>query len=224
LWKRYIKKKDKESVYNVDKLIANSYFVKNVFKKEYNRDTDVIYPPIDINKFKNKNPENFFLSVQRFSAQKRIEIQVEIFKRLPAERLIILGSIDDYHYFEKIKENSPLNVEFISYDDELVELYSKCKGVIQTGKGEPFGIVPIEAMASGKPCIAVNEGGYKETIINKKTGLLIDPPYIDNFVKAIEKFDNYSFDPKNCQERAMEFSEEVFIEKIKEVVSRVLVK
>jgi glycosyltransferase involved in cell wall biosynthesis len=163
LWKEYIKIKDKESAYNVDKLIANSSYVKDVFKKEYNREADVIYPPIDTSKFKNKNPEDFFLSVQRFSAQKRIDMQVEIFKRLPSERIIIHGLIDDYLYFEKIKENSPLNVEFISYDDQLIELYSRCKGVIQTGKGESFGIVPIEAMASGKPCIAVNEGGFKET-------------------------------------------------------------
>jgi hypothetical protein len=119
---------------------------------------------------------------------------------------------------KKLKQVKPLN------DDELVDLYSKCKGVIQTGKEEPLGIVPIEAMASGKPCIAVNEGGYKETIINKKTGLLIDPPYVDNFIKAIEIFNNYSFDPEDCRERAMEFSEEVFIGKIKEVANRVLIK
>jgi glycosyltransferase involved in cell wall biosynthesis len=223
LWTKYIKKMDKESAWGVDKLIANSYFVKNVFQKIYGRNADVIYPPVNIKKFRKQNPENFFLSVQRFSPQKRIELQVDIFKKLPEERLIILGPIEDYSYFEKIKENSPLNVEFISSDSKLIEMYSKCKGVIQTGKGEPFGLVPVEAMASGKPCMAVNEGGFMETILNEKTGLLIDPPYIDNFMNAIQKFDNYSFDPKVCQERAMEFSEELFIKKIKSEVDSVLI-
>jgi glycosyltransferase involved in cell wall biosynthesis len=225
-WLKYIKKLDYESAEMVSCLIPNSVYVKNIFEECYapKKISDVVYPPIDCNKFMNKKSENFYLSVQRISQQKRIELQIEVFTKLDNENLIILGVVDDKEYFNRLSQAATNNINFITdvNDEKISELYSKCKSVIQTGKGEPFGIVPIEAMASGKPCIAVNEGGFKETIIDNETGLLIDRPYVDNFVDAIKNFDSYSFNPEVCQKRAMLFSEKAFIEKINSIVNSIL--
>jgi glycosyltransferase involved in cell wall biosynthesis len=104
-------------------------------------------------------------------------------------------------------------------DEQLGHLYSRCKAAIQTAIDEDFGIIPVEAMASGKPCIAVNEGGFRETIINGKTGILVNTPYAENLTDAIRNFDNYDFNPSTCKNRARLFSEEKFIERMKKAMS-----
>ena len=216
----YMRKLDQEATRKIDKILCNSLNTKKRIKKFYKREARIVYPPVNIKKFRFKEVGDFFLSVQRIAPAKRLEMQIEIFKRLPEEKLIIIGSPDSKfseEYFNKIKKRAPKNVKFLGSVSErkLVELYSRCKAVIQTAKDEDFGLIPIEAMASGKPCLAVNEGGFRESIINGKTGLLIKKPYIRNFVNAISKFDKFEFNPKICRKRAEFFSEENFIKNIK---------
>ena len=174
----YTKRLDQKATRKIDKIITNSQNTRNRIKKFYNRDAEMIYPPVNIKKFKYKEPEDFFLSVQRIAPEKRIEMQLEIFKKLPNEKLLIVGAPgkNAIPYFERMKKIAPKNVKFLGSvsDKKLIELYARCKAVIQTPINEDFGIIPVEAMASGKPCLAVNEGGFKETIIHGKIGLLIN--------------------------------------------------
>ncbi|MCK4919383.1 MAG: glycosyltransferase, partial [Candidatus Pacebacteria bacterium] len=123
------------------------------------------------------------------------------------------------NYLEKIK---PKNVNIINWisDKELKKLYSECKGLITTAKDEDFGMTPVEAMASGKPVIAANEGGYKETIINNKTGALIDNITVEKLTNTIKKInEELKLNPnkykKDCQKRAKEFDTDNFIKNIK---------
>ena len=90
-----------------------------------------------------------------------------------------------------MKKLKPNNVEIKSWvsQEELIQLYSECKGLITTSKEEDYGMTPIEAMASGKPAIAPNEGGYKETVTNK-TGILIDDINPDKIIQAINEINN----------------------------------
>ena len=118
-------------------------------------------------------------------------------------------------------ENIPDNIEIrgaIS-EDELIDLYARCKGLICTAKDEDFGLTPVEAMASGKPVVAVNEGGFKETVINGRTGLLVEANK-DDLVKAIKEI---SKDPgrfrETCMERAKEFDTSIFLDKMKKLIS-----
>jgi len=223
LWVKFWKPCDQNSIKHVHKIVVNSENTRNRVKKFYNRSADVVYPPVDIKKFYNKPSENYWLSVQRIEPEKRIEIQLEVFKKLSDENLVIIGKSEyEGTYQEKINnliEQLP-NVTWKkeTSDRELVEFYSKCKGVIQTAHDEDFGLVPVEAMASGKPCIAVDEGGFRETIIHGKTGLLIKKPYVKNFVNIIKNFKKYEFDPKLCKKRAQDFSKEKFIKKIKNLL------
>ena len=228
VWVWYMKKLDQKTTKKIDKIVTNSQNTQKRIQKFYNRDAEVIYPPVDIEKFKYKPNENYFLSVQRIEPEKRIEIQLDVFRNLPNEKLLIVGRPggNSIYYFEKMKKIAPKNVKFLGLvsDKELIDLYVRSKAVLQTSIDEDLGIVPIEAMASGKPCLAVNEGGFKETIINEKTGLLIDKPYVKNFVDVIKNFDKYNFDHKICRRRAEEFSEDNFIMKMKKVMKKVLEK
>jgi glycosyltransferase involved in cell wall biosynthesis len=224
IFRRFVNKRDAQKI---DRIVSISKNVQARVKKYLNRDSSVIYPPIETEKFHYQKNGNFWLSVSRLITHKRVDIQVKAFKKLPDENLIIIGSYEKSGHFRRyanyIKKIRPKNVELKSWisQKELIEFYANCKGVITTSKDEDFGLVPLEAMASGKPIIAPNEGGYKETIIDVITGRLIDNIDEDKLVEAIKEIGK---DPKEykeaCLKQAKRFDVEVFIKKIKEEIER----
>lgn len=218
LWKGL----DRNASKKPDVIVANSRNVRERIMKYYNRDSVVINPPVRTGKFRNRKPEDYFLSVQRPNIEKGIGLQLGAFSHLKDEKLIMVGDFINEGYKRKLENRvSKLkNVTWIkSVDDTgLVDLYSRCKAVIQTSINEDFGMVPLEAMASGKPVIAVNEGGFRETVLDGKTGLLVRKPYEKNLMKALRDFNKSDFKPKDCRRRAEDFSEEKFIRKMKELV------
>jgi len=224
LWVWWMRGLDKQAVQKIDKIICNSEVTKGRIKKYYGMDAEVVWVPVDVKRFKHRRSENFYFSVQRIAPPKRVELQIEAFRRLPSEKLVIAGPYDDRSYFEELRKTAPENVEFVGTisDGEIVDLYSRCKAAIQTSIDEDFGQVPLEAMASGKPCIAVNEGGFRISITHGKTGLLVDPPYFENLIKAIKNFDRYEFDPAACRKRAKMFAEEKWVERIKAAAREIL--
>jgi len=224
IWSWFMRRLDRQAVRKIDLFACNSEVVRRRIKKYYNRDAEVVGVPINVKRFRHRGAEDFFLSVQRIAPPKRVEIQLEAFRNLPDERLLIVGAYDDKTYADRLKSMAPKNVEFLGpvSDERMVDLYSRCKAVIQTSLDEDLGQVPIEAMASGKPSIAVKEGGFVETIEHGKTGLLIEPPYEKNLEAAIRNFNRYKFDPKLCRKRAERFSEERWIKNLKVVASRLL--
>jgi len=226
-WASFWTTRDQKAVKHVCKIATLSKTVALRIKKFYKRDAEIIYPPVELTKFYFRTPEDYYLSVQRLMPEKRVELQLQTFERLPTEKLIIVGKAEsNKEYQKKLSrwiERLP-NVEWRKEvsDKELKELYARCKATIQTPVDEDFGLIAIESMASGKPCIAVDEGGFRETIIHGKTGLLIKKPYVKNFVDAIKNFEKYDFDPKICQKRAGEFSEKKFVKKIRKIAMEVL--
>jgi glycosyltransferase involved in cell wall biosynthesis len=191
------------------------------------RNSEIIYPPVETSKYYYKKSKGYWLSVNRLINQKRVDMQIKAFKMLSDEKLIIVGSYEQSEHFKEyadyIKKIKPENVEIKSWINwmEIIDLYSNCKGFITTMKDEDFGLTPIEAMASGKPVIAPNEGGYKETIINGKTGILIDDINEYKLIEAINKLGkeidkNPLKFKKACQEQAKKFDTKIFINKIKE--------
>lgn len=213
----------------VNKFVCNSKNTKNRLKKFLNKDAIVINPPIDAKKFFWRKHKNYWLSVNRLISHKRIDIQLSAFSKMPSENLVIVGSYESSRHFleyaNHCKKIKPKNVKIKSWvsDKELKELYAGCKGLICTAFDEDFGMTPSEAMASGKPVIAPNEGGYKETIANGKTGILIDNINSDNLVEAVKKI---NLDIKNnplkykkaCQTHAKNFDTKIFIQKIKQLM------
>lgn len=213
-WLNWLKKIDQKYVKNVSKIISNSRNVANRVREYYNRESEVVHCPVDTKKFRHRESGDFFLSVQKLMWHKRVEIQVNAFKNLN-QNLIIVGKGPEENRLRKLVGDAK-NIRLFGevFGGPLVNLYSRCKAVIQTSINEDFGIVPIEAMASGKPCIAVNEGGFKESIIHGKTGILLEKPYVASLRKVVPNFDKFHFDPKYCQKVAEKFDTSVFIRKI----------
>jgi len=213
------------SLKSIQKIIAVSKDNQKKIKKYYKRNSEIVYLPIDCENFSHKKSKGYCLSVNRIYPAKRIELQLEAFKLTPEKRLVIVG---DYAkgdekalgYVKKILAQKPKNVEIISRPTQkkLKQLYSECDCFLATSKEEAFGLAVIEAMASGKPIVAVNEGGFKETVLNNKTGFLVNPEP-QEIVKAIKEISkNPEKFKKNCQTQALKFDSKKFFEKIKKLI------
>lgn len=210
---------------HVENIVTNSRNTLSKINKYLKRNAEVIYPPIDISKYHFKKFGDFWLSVNRLYPEKRIELQIEAFRLMPEEKLIIIG---DYakgdhiaKYVEKLMKNLPKNVEIIRAipEKELINLYENCKGLITTAINEDFGMTPVEAMAAGKPVIAVKEG-YLETIIENETGILIEPK-INNIINAAKFISNSEIGKYRgfCEERAKKFDRSIFIKRMKKYIN-----
>ncbi|MFH1967854.1 MAG: glycosyltransferase, partial [bacterium] len=193
LRRRIINKKDVKKIQN---LVCISKTVQSRVKRYLSKNSKIIYPPTEVLKYHFAPSKGYWLSVNRLINHKRVDMQLKAFAELPEERLIVVGSYEKSEHFLKYTDYchriKPKNVEIKSWvqDKELVDLYAECKGFITTSLEEDFGMNVVEAMASGKAVIAPNEGGYKETIINNKTGILIDDINPDKIVVAIKQISN----------------------------------
>jgi glycosyltransferase involved in cell wall biosynthesis len=215
---------DRQSVNNIDHIIAISQIVRGRIRRYYNRDADVIFPPVDVKRYRFIEYGDFWLSVNRLYPEKRIELQIEAFRDLPQEQLVIVGGFSrgDHSppYAQRVMQNAPPNVTFAGEvsADHLTDLYARCKGLIVTAVDEDFGIAPVEAMASGKPVVAVREGGYLETI-TPETGVLVEPDveHIRDGIRLVgrnpEKF------KEACIEQAKIFDIALFNDRIRDIVA-----
>jgi glycosyltransferase involved in cell wall biosynthesis len=219
---------DQRSVTHIDTIIAISRNVQNRILQYYRRKADIIYPPVDISLYHCTEYGDFWLSVNRLYPEKRIELQVEAFRQTPEEKLIIVGGYaqGDHasRYAGKTGRNLPPNVILRGEVSELElrDLYAHCRAHICTAVDEDYGLTPLEAMASGKPVVAVNEGGYRETVTSE-TGILVAPK-VESIVDAIRYIAHDPARYRNaCLARAREFDLAQFSENVQEAI-RVLKK
>lgn len=205
----YLRQWDTTSATRVDEFIANSKFVANRIEKIYNKKAKVIYPPVDTNYFQPcYEKDDFYLTASRLVPYKKIDLIVEAFSKMSDKKLVVIGDGPD---MKKIKSKASKNIEILGYqsDENLKKYLSKAKAFVFAAI-EDFGIIPVEAMATATPVIALSRGGVKESLIENKTGLFFKEQNVKNIVDAVQNFEKKDFDLYEIREHAMKFSEDRF--------------
>jgi len=227
----YLRKWDVASCKRVDRFVAISRYIAERIKKNYDRDSDLIYPPVDCSYFQPKQEnDGFYLMVSPLAPNKRVDLAVEAFNTMGLP-LIVIGSGQEEKKLEKMAGK---NIKLMGWQsDEIVrEHYVNCKALIFPGV-EDFGIVPLEAQACGKPVIAFGEGGALETIIpldgnikNKReqsgsaTGMFFYEQTPDSLAEAVGSFEEaeHSFNWQVIRKNAESFDRAIFKDKVREYV------
>ena len=201
----------------VDEYIANSSYIAGKIKEHYKRGSQVIYPPVRTDKFMPvENPTNdYYLAVGRLIPYKKFDLIVKTCNKLKRP-LKVVGVGPD---FKKIKKLAGPNVEILGRvsNQKLADLYANCKALIFP-QIEDAGIVPLEAMASGRPIIALNRGGSLDSMKEGVTGIFFKEQTVESLSDAIQRFEKIKFDPKLIRQHAEQFDVERFKEKIKQFV------
>lgn len=228
MWKRaamtpltnYLRLWDYASAARVDHFLANSENVRRRIWKTYRRPAEVVHPPVDVEAFYWRPAQDYFLIVSELVPYKRVELAVRLFSRT-GRKLTIAGAGPDYR---KLRSIAAKNVEFLGRvsDEELGELYARCRALLMPGE-EDFGITPVEALASGKPVIALGRGGALETVPSFG-GVFFDEPSEESLAAAIDRFENMeaSILPAELQVYARRFSETEFVRKTTASLDRLM--
>jgi glycosyltransferase involved in cell wall biosynthesis len=215
LCRRYLQQWDLRSAERVNYFIANSENVAAKIKMLYGREAAVVHPPVDVERFRlSECPEPYYLIVSALVPYKKIDIAVAAFNRLKLP-LKIAG---EGPLRQKLEKRARPNIEFLGWvsDETLATLYASCEALIFPGE-EDFGIVPLEAQASGRPVIAYGKGGALETVLpldnlGLATGVFYREPSAESLIAAVGAFqqNRQRFDPAAIRCHACRFSRERF--------------
>jgi glycosyltransferase involved in cell wall biosynthesis len=206
---------------SVDHFIAISTDIQARIKKYYQRDSVLIYPPVDTHCFyplpADQSPGDFYLIVSRLIPYKRIDLAVQALTRL-GKQLIIVGAGRDR---AKLEALAGPTVEFKGRlpRDAVAELMANCRAFLFPGF-EDFGIAPVEAQAAGRPVIAFGQGGAKDMVVEGQTGLFFREQSVDALIEAIEQFETMSFDPAAARANAERFSVKRFKQELGDFVKQ----
>lgn len=211
---------DFEAAQKPDYLIANSKEVQKRIKKFYRRNSEVIYPPVVFPKYLEEKAVygDYFLVVGRLAFSKRVHIAVKAAK-MAGVKLVVVGEGMEMAALKRFEDSK---IKFLGHvaDDELAKLYRNCRAVLFLAKDEDFGMVPVEAMGYGKPVIAADSGGVRETV-DKNSGILISEPVDEEKVaEVLAKFDPARFDSGKIRAKAEKFSKERFKAKIQAFIKK----
>jgi glycosyltransferase involved in cell wall biosynthesis len=211
---------DRTSSARVDRFAAISRHVAARIDRYYGRVAEVIYPPVDVRRFAlaDGGDDGFYLVVSAFAPYKRLDLAIHAANRL-GRRLLVVGSGPEER---RLRALAGPGVEFLGWrsDAEIAELYRRCRAVLFPGL-EDFGIVPLEAMAAGRPVIAFAAGGALETVVppggdRPPTGLFFHAQTVDALVDAMRRLEEGAivFDPKVLRARAEQFDRSRFRDRI----------
>lgn len=208
----FLRMYDFKRAQKVDYFVANSEEVKARIEKFYRRDATVIYPPVTVPGSRGAKKGDYYFIVSRIVGAKGLDLAVEAAVKM-GFKLKIAGSPAGYYFeYNNLLEKAKGKVQFLGQvtDKELATLYKEAKGFLALSKDEDFGITPVESMMMGTPVIAFNGGGYRETVIDGKTGVLFNEYTVEGLMSAVRKFEKSRFNSSQIQKNAQKFSKERF--------------
>ena len=236
---------ESRAVPKIEYIFTNSRNSQDRITKYLHRSSEVLHPGVDADRFKCKSYEQFFFYPSRIAPEKELEYAIEAFKIFFSRKkstgesgtknwkLIISGSLskrpEHQAYLKKLQSMADETIEIRTNisDDELLDLYARCYAVLYTPVNEDYGLVPVEALASSKPCIARNEGGPRETIIDGRDGFLINSIW-----EMAGRMESLSKDPERCASMGKEgrskiereFTWEIFLKRFEQKAQDLIFK
>jgi len=221
MFRPYLRSWDVRTSARVHHFVANSENVAQRIRRLYGRDSEVIHAPVDVSRFMATGAKgDHYLVVSALVPYKRVDIAVDAF-RVGTKKLLVVGNGPERDH---LANRASANVEFLGWmpDEALARLYAQCRAVIFPGL-EDFGIVPLEAMASGKGVIAFGEGGVMETVVGSgrnRTGVFFRRQTVADLRNAIDEFERIHLDPVRIRKHAEKFDRGIFRKKIQGLLER----
>ncbi len=214
----YIRSWDAISATRVHQFAANSRTVAQRLQTYYRRDSTVIYPPVDVDAFEPvpaREIGDYHLMVGELVAYKRPDLAIEAFNRT-GQKLVVIGGGE---MLAKLRAQANDNITFLGPQpfDQLRHHYARCRALVFPGE-EDFGIVPVEAMASGRPVVAYGRGGALETIVEGRTGTFFKNQTAEELIAACERAESMRFDPAELVAHAGGFNPSRFATRMKAFV------
>lgn len=217
----YLRLWDRLAADRVDLFVANSQYVARRIQKTYRRRAQVIYPPVDVQRFTLHAPkDDYYLAASRLVPYKRIDVIVEAFRQMPERRLVVIGNGPEY---KRIAKRATPNVQLLGYqDDEVLVSHLQQARALVFAADEDFGILPVEAQACGTPVIAYGCGGTTETVLDGETGRFFREQTPDAIVAAVNHFESQppAYDPAEIRQHALRFSAARFCDELSDLVRR----
>ena len=209
---------DRRTAGRVNRYVAISHYVAGRIRRYYNRQSDVVYPPVDTEYFQpdQRAPADYLLIVSALVPYKRIDLAIDA-ARLARVPLRIVGDGPDRERLRARAADAP--VEFLGYqtDEQIRELYRGALAAVLPGE-EDFGIVPVEAQACGRPVVALARGGALETVRDGVTGVLVAEPAAEAFAAAFRSLPERWFDADVIRRHAEGFSRARFSRQMRQVL------
>jgi glycosyltransferase involved in cell wall biosynthesis len=218
----YLRVWDTVSASRVDHYVANSRAVAGRIRRYYGREAEVVWPPVDVEAFAPVGVEergDYMLMVGELVAYKRPDLAVEAFNRM-RRKLVVIGGGEMLDRIRRLAGPTVTVLGPAPFAD-LRHHYARCQALIFPGE-EDFGIVPVEAMASGRPVIAYGRGGATETVVPGVSGTLFDEQSVEALIDAVEDFRDADFNPLATAAHARRFSRDVFIAAMRERVDQLM--
>lgn len=216
---RGLKAWDLKTNRGVNQFVSISKHIQKRIQTTYGRESHVLYPPVEVDSFRfSETPGDYYLVVSRLAPYKRIELAVDACERLKRP----LKIVGQGPYEPELRRRAGGYTEFlggVSFE-KLTGLLAGAKAFLFPGE-EDFGIAPVEAMAVGRPVIALGSGGALETVVDGETGLFFQDPTVECLIAALRRFESMTFDPERIRRQAERFNRATFVQGIRQIVNRV---
>jgi glycosyltransferase involved in cell wall biosynthesis len=219
----WLRRWDVDTASRVHFFIANSKHIQQRIQRSYGRESVVIYPPVRTGRFTlhSGSRKDYYMCPGRFVPYKKIDMVIRAFQQMPDRRLILIGEGWGASGFDEMLQGHP-NIEWLGYKDdaEMIRYMQEARACIFAAK-EDFGIMCVEAQACGTPVLALDYGGYRETVVDGVSGYLFAEQTEQSVIDAVKRLEGHPLTNNALiRENALRFSDERFRQEINEFVIR----